>query len=686
MGALATPEASAVVAYCTSGTPPAFAATPEPERLAALSALASEAGAPLPTTASLSRTPLLSDLADAAARRIVSDEALRVGVLGNEIVSQAWMVLCYESDVESWLPSLCAPLRSDEALLELRRRVVRDIAAIPTRMVERHATTMPPELLDSLRLASALLDTVSQSLELYHLAKRMAHDTVSDARGAVAAPCSANQLPTDLLRRSQNTRLAWAGPERAMLAQRVGSGLIPEPRPIDPLVVASRVLIRLLEDGPSLDRPAPYYVAVVENVLRRELQSPGLRLSPLQTAAAEALVSAIRSAGQVLERQAAQGTGPEGFVETARAFSPVIEHAASLAANRRIAPPPATVELVGALARGDLPAAMDFAETFATSSQQAATDSASAVSTLRKAIRIAGVRNQADARRVLIELVIPVGPWSGRYLFDLNGGVLKLEAGSWAFAGDGGFGYNGDDWGGYAQASLGRYRLVAPNVYADTRQGGGSMDAWMSLADDGVWRLEGRLSAGGHSYRTTRATTVPGSTEFFSSERSTVGRGLLMAGLRYQPDLQFALGLWVGAGAQYERYQPVDLPSDARTISLQDDRTANYLFSGRLRGQYRVIPGWLAVRWRGDVQVFRITREALSIEVGTTVEAASSVQRWTQWDASGRLFLDGDALALGGFVPSLHGGADAFVLRSEQGETVNAVSPVFGAGVRREVF
>lgn len=682
----ASMEAQELTTYCATRRPPAFAEGAEADRLGALSRLVSGAGLPQPDLSPAIVASNPSPLIETAARRLVSDADLETGALGNELVTQAWTVLCYETDVEAWLPSLCAPMNDDQALLALRKRVIADIARLPSTALDRFAPQLPPEARETLRLTAAVLDTITQSFELYHLAKRMAHDTVSDVNAAVRNPCSLND-PEPPLRRRARESVAQVVSERLYQGQQLGVPGAPNAAQLDPMVLASRVLLRVLQDGPALDRPDAYYAQVMENELRRALGNPGWALSPLQRQAAEALMRAIRAAKAIQARMPGSPDPRADLVELARTFASVVEHAASLAMNRHIAPPPAVVDLVAALVNGQLERALDVAASLVPQVRNGPVVSPRALSTLRKAIQLASVLKGEDARRVAFGMLVPVGPWSERYLFDINGGALKLEKGDLAFAGDGGLGYNADGWGGFARGEFGAYQLSTPEVFATTRQGGGSLEAWMLLADDGVWRFEGRLSAGAHFYRTTQTVLVrsPVSNDFFTDERSTMGRGQLMAGIRYQPDMVFAVGLWAGGGVQYEHYQPLNLASNATTIALEDDRTTNYLFTGRLQAQYRVLPGWLALRLRGDAKVFRIKREDLKIEVGTAVTTESAVTRWTQLEASGRLFVDGDALRAMQFVPGIYGGLDAYVLSSDAG-TERTVVPVVGVGVRRDVF
>jgi len=143
-------EAQELTTYCATRRPPAFAEGAEADRLGALSRLVSGAGLPHPdlSPAVVASTP--SPLIETASRRLVSDADLETGALGNELVTQAWTVLCYETDVEAWLPSLCAPMNDDQALLALRKRVIADIARLPSTALDRFAPQLPPETRDRL--------------------------------------------------------------------------------------------------------------------------------------------------------------------------------------------------------------------------------------------------------------------------------------------------------------------------------------------------------------------------------------------------------------------------------------------------------------------------------------------------------------------------------------------------------
>jgi len=81
-----------------------------------------------------------------------------------------------------------------------------------------------------------------------------------------------------------------------------------------------------------------------------------------------------------------------------------------------------------------------------------------------------------------------------------------------------------------------------------------------------------------------------------------------------------------------------------------------------------------------------IKRTSLNIDVtGGDLSAQNTISSFTELEISNRLFLDAEFGRLMGFVPSIYGGVDYFKQSGDSG-TISATIPVFGAGVRREVF
>jgi hypothetical protein len=286
---------------------------------------------------------------------------------------------------------------------------------------------------------------------------------------------------------------------------------------------------------------------------------------------------------------------------------------------------------------------------------------------------------------LLASQLIAVGPWSDKWLFSLNGAAAKLDSGNVGFSGDMGIGYHEEGWGGFVHGRGDFYRLKSSSAIVDSRRGGGDLDAWATVAGDRAFSLELRGSVGASGEKSQNTDLLDVTDTFFAEDKAFAGRGQILAGILYRPDLRFAFGTWLGGGASYERVSHTYLMQDGQ-LDLNVLRSTNAMASGRVRAQWLAVPGWFAVRLRGDGTRRAIKRTSLNIDrSGGTLNAENTISLFTELEISSRLFLDAEMARVTGFVPSIYGGIAYFSQSGDSG-TVSATIPVFGAGVRREEF
>jgi hypothetical protein len=162
-------------------------------------------------------------------------------------------------------------------------------------------------------------------------------------------------------------------------------------------------------------------------------------------------------------------------------------------------------------------------------------------------------------------------------------------------------------------------------------------------------------------------------------------RGELTLALRLEPAADWALGIWLGLGAQLESYSAVR--AGGGTVGIQDRDNVSLTGKGRLRAEWAPWPGYLALRCRADAELYGITRDSMALTASTvgTASATFLAEDAQQAELSGRLYVDLELARLFGFVPGVFAGND-FILRSSPTATTSSSTPVLGVGVRRSTF
>jgi hypothetical protein len=437
------------------------------------------------------------------------------------------------------------------------------------------------------------------------------------------------------------------------------------------------IVARLAFDGAPFEQGHEHYLRVIDQVLKSYGKNP---VPPEKRQAAEKLIRALGSI-RALEQK------PRNL-DTLRVLAVQLVDAVD-ALLTLIGQPADTAQEVRslglALVEGQLSSAAEITANLGRVAGIISVAPATLDAMLTTA-KLSLARDEDEARRILRRLIVPLGPWSDPILFDINGDLPKLNRDETKIVGDATLGYNGRAWGIVGTGALREYDLSGGETIAQTSVRDGTLESWFTLDPSPAVRIELRLMMRAAYYDTTNIYLAPGSKQTLADETSTLGKGLLLASMRYQSS-RFATGLWVGGGGQYESYERLEVGAPgARQFALLDQASTTAIFTGRLRVQYQVVPSILAARVRVDAQRFSITRDGTNVTgVAGMITSSSPSEEANQTEMQARLFLDAEVARFASFVPALNAGFDYFALDSSSSHRSTLV-PVFGIGVRRDTF
>ena len=578
--------------------------------------------APVPSAASGS-----SAVVEAAVARLPTSPELQTGALGDKLIGQLVEVACVEK-ARPWLPSTCAS-PGPNGIEELRRRVMGDVARLPTKSIERYAATTA-EAQAIARAVLAVIDTLLTDGSIETLARNLA--------GNLCVSVSVAGVP------------------------------------VSEIETAARVLSRVLEEPPS--ELVEEQVKRLEAALKAESENAvDEALSPVRRDALKVLAEALaKSAAE--KRGKSSKPSPREIIR--RSFE-VATAAVTLARGTEFTIPTKWVDPIIALVDGGIEGAID-AQLALITGPGAAGERITAGEAVRTGLKVASVQSKDDAMRIIRSKLL--GPWSEPFLFDLN--VVKpiLARGTLQFGGDFAIGYAGKKLGIRAQGGYSSYNLDDGRTISLTNKAVGSMDFWLTLGHTKT-RFDLRTNAELAFYGTTVFDRDNGSGKTFGYESSINYRGNLSVGIRHEPNSRLAVGFWMAGGIQYELYTPFKLQTgDDAGLDIGVSNSASLNFQARLRAQYQLFPEYVALRLQSDLQRHRMVRAALAFTVDdmgphVTGEAVTAAQ--IEWRT--RLFIDAEVARFLGFVPGATAGFD-FINRD--GDTsVSTFVPIFGIGVRR---
>ena len=167
----------------------------------------------------------------------------------------------------------------------------------------------------------------------------------------------------------------------------------------------------------------------------------------------------------------------------------------------------------------------------------------------------------------------------------------------------------------------------------------------------------------------------------FNDETSLFYRGTAFVGGRLFPNGPVSLRLILGAGAQYETYEQIQLIDG---ISLSETDRFSFRPEARLTVHWDVWRGILGLRLRVRGTRFSITRNdgVLRLDTLGGISSMGTTVVTDQTELSGRLFVELDVADFIGFVPALFVGAE-HVSISGPDERTSTWVPLVGVGLFR---
>src|SRR5262249_30358390 len=155
--------------------------------------------------------------------------------------------------------------------------------------------------------------------------------------------------------------------------------------------------------------------------------------------------------------------------------------------------------------------------------------------------------------------------------------------------------YVGSWWGLRAHGSYSSYNLDDGRKLSLTNELAGGWDLWFTIGG-GKTRFDTRIAAEGALYDTKILDRSIAAGNKFGSEDTIDYRGSLLLGVRHEPNDRFAMAVWAGVGVQYDVQAPIELNTGDPAIDLALKGGASVLLQLRLRAQYQLFPGYMAVR------------------------------------------------------------------------------------------
>ena len=286
----------------------------------------------------------------------------------------------------------------------------------------------------------------------------------------------------------------------------------------------------------------------------------------------------------------------------------------------------------------------------------------------------------------LKSLLMP-SPW----VVELNGGLptVSFQSLNTTIVADGTLGYSSKSLGVIVSGGINYSDITTSAGENEGDHPYGTLEAWWVSGNPwSTVRFEARLTGGLDYYDTTLIPTnaQPGSAYWIDYD-SLMIRGTAFLGLRVKSGNCMALQVLAGGGGQYET-QDSSSAGGQTTYSLASQTNASAQGTGRVLFRWRVVPGWVGLRLRGDGSYFTITRDtsgATITQTGGVTVTKQNTEQDQQAELHGRAFLDADILSFAHFVPAIWGGVD-YTSISGPANNSSSTLPVFGIGIVRSPF
>ena len=674
-------------------------------------------------------------------RSLPDAPAFEGGYVQNEIIRRSLATLCGDSDVAAHLPNVCAQATGDtlgdRPLSRLRALLLLDAAALPASLARRAQQRAGPrrdaltsrltfylaalEVLQSgfssqqlvralqhlgaaadreLDLCAALPEQSAEVLRaaklLHHLlmdvqalASRHPQDSSSLERLALPLFMSAYAaLEDDAARRKRRAEL---GAQAATLEDRFEAAERAQALLQRRLEAATdaQLWARLeAELAAAREATAALHADLTEQA-RQLLKRSLPRLSNARREAGRALVRRLHALVQL--EQAYRTRPPDAALlrQVAELLSALIGDLLAVLDDGATSPQDEGVggEVLSAVS---LALTGDLSEARQATARWLQSDGASpeTVRRVQALFDLARADDTDDVTRVARAYLVDLGPWADHVVLDASLGAVRLSDadGDYRIAADATIGYAPDALGVVARGAVSSFTATGDGRFVDTDRFATRIEAWW-VSRPSTLRLEARTGYEAEWFDTTLAQLGdmpdPTAPPFFDETR-WFNRGLLLLSLRVEPSPRFGLLAGGGGGFQVESYN--SLRAGAMGAFILDEDRVSAAAEGRLRVQWLVWPQRLALRARADLLWSGFSEDTLVLTgdaTGVREEVAREAGHRVMILARG--FVDLEALAFAGFVPSAAGGIDLHSI-SLGGVTARAVVPVLQVAIRRVAY
>lgn len=563
-----------------------------------------------------------------------------IGPAAKSLADELLERLCSNATVREQLPNVCSAGASRPDVRHLRAELLRDVLRAPRGAAQRRLAQLPLEE----RASLALLASLDGTFEPAEVAHRLALG-VGLARGAeCAVPSGSVDTSLDL-----GVLLFWH------VSQPV--------RTPDRAEVESRVR-EILETAGNAGVAAPRMNQVNQVTQRIE------RL--------------ITRAGAMHEAWSALRRAPESSAHAKtlwRSELETLEAALTLAEGSAIELPKELSDAVLALVEGNPDAALNHLEAWLVSRARV---SESLLAAARTLLGFAAAETRARAERIVRGRLFGLPAWTDGIILSANAGVPSFSMDELSLVGEAAVGYDSRRFGGLAHGQASLYSLDVPATsQSETLLVGGSLDLWFGVPVHRNVMLE---FAGTTSLSLFDTETLVFATGSLYGEDSLLARGGGLVGARLRlPRARF--GLWAGGSAQLESFglTTIEIGADGSASGqIADQDTLGGMAELRALARYELWSDVLGLHVTFRGKYYTLTRVATEL----TIADANFTQideRSRQIEATGRAFIDLEALRFFELVPGLGLGVDHYALAIEGQPTQTTTVPIYSVGIQRRL-
>jgi hypothetical protein len=643
--AASSATAAPIAGTAIPSSPEAAAGAAEPGNTNTAHTLAPSAAPEFPDCQVIAE-PALPDLVQLIENQLGPAPITSIGPIGDGLLEVLLDRLCVGTNLTAWLPNTCGAAGTFD-VAQLRSRLLLDLTRAPAEYIRVGIAAASA----SERAALALLASVGGSIDPARVAQRAVAQlgyTAADALDTCVVPT------------------ATAG---------------------DSLGVGMLLFWRLSQDptGTVLRTQAELEAVIARTLIEKQIAVQGV-ITPAQQQLVTRLAQStlrLREQWRALRPLLAdtQALSSAALWELMQAELGLLEAALSLSHSEPLVLPSEAALVLQALAQARVDALTELLSDWLVARAKLPKE---VIERVEIALRFLAAENQAQAERILRELLLP---WSKDWIVGGSAGVPQLKSGNFNVIAEGTLGYNAEDWGLIGRGGVSVFDIEEPSYLNTTLRAGGNADAWLAfeIAENTDIELRATFDA---TVFDTESTFLSASQNLLAyvEEESLLVRAGGLAGMRTQGP-RWAVGLWAGGGFQLESYGNLAHDGSSQETQKDDTDSVGGAAEARVRLQWHLLQHVLALRAALDWKFYTLTRVAEAIAVGGgNANLVQLDSKALQMETIGRLFIDVEALRLLDFVPGVGIGADHYQLAVTGQDTAVTTVPVYLVGVRRTVF